>query len=109
MFDAIVRYAVQATPPFPAPPTPPPQGLFDQLLAFVYTTAHWVGELIVKLLTQIVPLHTPVQLIDPIGYLALLTVLLLVAEVAKKIVWIIVLVGWLLIIIRIILEVIRST
>ncbi len=86
-------------------PPGPPDGWLDQLLAFVYTFAHWLGSLIVALVQQILPLETPEKLIDPIGYLVLLTILLVVAEVAKKVVWGVVVVGWLLIAVRVGLEV----
>jgi len=102
------------TPPPAVPPAPgnmpslppaPPEGWLDQLLAFIYTLAHWVGDVIVGQLNNLVPLRTPGQLVDPIGYLTLLTVLLLVAQIAKKLVWGVVVVGWVLIGIRIILEI----
>lgn len=99
---------VPAAPPAPGPPPVPPEGWIEQLLTFFYTLAHWVGGLIVKLVEEIVPLQTPSQLIDPIGFLTLLTVLLLVAQIAKKLVWGIVVVGWILIGIRIALEILQK-
>ncbi len=99
---------VPAMPAVPGPPPVPPEGWLDQLLTFIYTLAHWVGGLIVGLVEEIVPLQTPGQLVDPIGYLALLTVLLLVAQIAKKLVWGIVVVGWILIGIRIALEILQK-
>lgn len=92
----------------PSPPPPPPAGWLDQFLAFIYTLAHWIGQGIVALVEHIVPLQTPAQLVDPIGYLALLTLLLLVSEVAKKLVWGVVVVGWVLIGIRIALEILEK-
>ncbi len=88
----------------PGSPPAPPEGFVDQVLAFIYTSAHWLGGIIVHLLQYLVPLQSPEKLVDPIGYLALLTLFLIVAEVAKKITWLIVLVGWVLIIIRVIME-----
>ncbi len=92
----------------PSPPPAPPEGWVDQLLAFIYTLAHWLGGLIVSLVESIVLLQTPSQLVDPIGYLTLLTVLLLVSQIAKKVVWGIVVVGWVLIGIRILLEILEK-
>lgn len=92
----------------PSPPPTPPEGWLDQFLAFIYTLAHWVGGVIVGLVEDIVPLQTPAQLVDPIGYLTLLTVLLLVSEIAKKLVWGVVVVGWVLIGIRIGLEILEK-
>jgi hypothetical protein len=120
MFDTILlaQQSSQApavpTPVTPSPPVPPgsppvpPEGWLDQFLAFVYTFAHWIGGLTVNLLQQLLPLQEPEKLVDPIGYLVLLTVLLIVAEVAKKIAWLVVVIGWLLIIVRIVLEAIPT-
>lgn len=115
MFDDVFVLQIQAqtpavpdAPTLPSLPSAPPGGWLDQLLAFIYTTAHWVGGLIVGLVENVVPLQTPEKLIDPIGYLALLTVLLIVAEVAKKVVWGVVVVGWVLIGVRVVLEVLQK-
>ena len=89
----------------PANLPPAAESWLDQLLAFIYTIAHWVGGLIVSLVENIIPLQTPATLVDPIGYLVLLTVFLIVAEVAKKVVWGVVVVGWILIGVRVALEV----
>ncbi len=104
----LTAQAAPAAPAIPGAPPVPPEGWLDQLLAFIYTLAHWLGGLIVQLVEEIVPLQTPGQLIDPIGYLTLLTVLLLVAQIAKKLVWGIVVVGWILIGIRIALEILEK-
>jgi hypothetical protein len=79
--------------------------ILGQILAFIYTIAHGIGELVVRAIQLILPQEASVlnSLIDPIGVLALLTVFLAVAEVAKKITWLIVVVGWVLIVIRIVL------
>lgn len=115
MFDKAlpVQYSSQAPvdpPPASTPPDPPvpPEGWLDQLLAFIYTSAHWIGGLMVKFLQDFFPLQEPEKLVDPIGYLVLLTLFLIVAEIAKKIVWLVVVVGWLLIIVRIVLEAIQT-
>jgi hypothetical protein len=92
----------------PSQPPAPPEGWLDQFLAFMYTLAHWVGDLIVGQVNNIVPLQTPGQLVDPIGYLTLLTVLLLISQIAKKLVWGVVVVGWVLIAIRIVLEILKT-
>lgn len=93
----------------PSPPPAPPEGWLDQFLTFIYTLAHWIGGLIVELVGHIVPLQTLDSLVDPIGYLTLLTVFLLVSEIAKKLVWGVVVVGWVLIGIRMILEILQQT
>jgi hypothetical protein len=81
------------------------KGILGQILAFIYTIAHGIGQLVVRAIQLVLPHEASVlnSLIDPIGVLALLTIFLAVAEVAKKITWIIVVVGWALIVIRIVL------
>lgn len=95
------------------PPTPPDvsQGFLDQLLAFTYTLAHWAGQLVVAALNYLLAPQNPetlIHLVDPIGYLVLLTVFLIVAEIAKKITWLVVVVGWALITVRIVLEIMQK-
>jgi len=84
-------------------PTPPeiPQNFLDQVLSFFYTLAHWLGGLVVNALQSFLELNTPDTLVDPIGMLVLLTGFLIVAEVAKKVSWLVLVVGWVLILLKI--------
>jgi len=87
----------------------PPDGQFreflDQVFTFLYTIAHWAGQLVVDLVATILGDTMPSGLfdglIDPLGFLIILTILLAAAEVAKRIVWLVVVAGWLLIAIRV--------
>ena len=82
----------------------PWKDILSALLTFLYSIAHYVGVFVVYLLGRVLPTATvPADLIDPLGYLALLTAFLILVQVAKKIAWIIVLAGWVLILVRIIL------
>jgi hypothetical protein len=61
---------------------------------------------VVYLLGRVLPTaKVPTDLIDPIGYLAILTVFLILVQVAKKVAWIVVVAGWVLIVIRLFLGV----
>ncbi|MDR7555432.1 MAG: hypothetical protein QN157_07475 [Armatimonadota bacterium] len=73
-----------------------------QGLQFIYVLAHALGQVIVRGIQTIVP-QTPIpsDLVDPIGLLAVLTLFVLLAGVARRIAWIIVVVGWVLIGVRI--------
>ncbi len=72
------------------------------LLTYLYSIAHYVGMVIVYLLGRVLPAaKVPTDLVDPIGYLALLTAFLILVSVAKKIAWILVVVAWALIVVRI--------
>ncbi len=92
--------------------TPTPESaktIIDQLLAFIYSLGHLIGEGIVHLISTILPaVPVPTELIDPIGLLAILTIFLAVAAIAKKLVWIVVIVGWALILIRLIIVIVQS-
>ncbi len=78
--------------------------ILSAILTFLYSIAHYVGMLVVYLLGQVLPTaRVPADLVDPIGYLALLTAFLILVQVAKKLAWIVVLVGWALILVRIFL------
>jgi uncharacterized membrane protein YecN with MAPEG domain len=80
--------------------------IVNAVLIFLYSLAHYVGMLVVYLLGRVLPTaKVPTDLIDPIGYLAILTVFLILVQVAKKVAWIVVVAGWVLIVIRLFLGV----
>ena len=85
------------------------QEIVDQILAFIYSLGHLIGQGVVKLVVAILPsMQFPSDLVDPIGLLAILTIFLAVAAVAKKLVWIVVIAGWALILIRLILVIVQN-
>ncbi len=78
--------------------------ILSGLLTYLYSIAHYVGMFVVYLLGRVLPTaRVPVDLVDPIGYLALLTAFLILVSVAKKIAWILVIVAWGLILVRIVI------
>lgn len=99
-------YALQQSPPEVTPET---RDAFDKVLEFLYTISRWIGELIVRLVHSIVPdVVIPASLVDAIGILALLTIFLVISDIAKRLAWLVVGVGWLLIVVRIVLIVTGS-
>ena len=85
------------------------QGVFDQLLAFIYSLGHLIGIGIVQLIHTILPsMPIPEDLVDPIGLLAVLTLFLAAAAIAKKLVWIVVVAGWVLILVRLALVIVEN-
>ena len=85
------------------------QEIVDQILAFIYSLGHLIGQGVVKLVVAILPsMQFPSDLVDPIGLLAILTIFMAVAAVAKKLVWIVVIVGWALILVRLILVIVQN-
>lgn len=90
--------------------TPDYQDTFSKVLEFLYTAAHWIGEVITNVVQSIVPaVVIPSSLVDAIGLLGLLTGFLAIAEIAKRLVWIVVIVGWALIVIRIVMVVVQGS
>jgi len=103
LYASVSAFGQSAAPPESA------QTIIDQLLSFIYSLGHLIGEGIVRLITTILPsVPVPAELIDPIGLLAILTIFLAVAAIAKKLVWIVVIVGWALILIRLIIVIVQS-
>jgi len=77
--------------------------LLENVLSFIYTIGHWIGEKIVDLIQYISGIIIPPSVVDAIGMLVILTIFLAIAEVAKKAIWIVVVIGWIFIIIRILM------
>jgi hypothetical protein len=81
-----------------------PGDIWTQILTFLYTIAHQIGEWVLRLLQTLFPQAAlPMELADPIGFLVLLTVFVVLAQAARKIAWYILIVGWVLIVIRLIM------
>ena len=77
--------------------------LLEDVLSFIYTIGHWIGQKIVELIQFISGVLLPQSIVDAIGMLVVLTIFLAIAEVAKKAIWIVVALGWVFIIIRILM------
>jgi hypothetical protein len=77
--------------------------LIENVLSFIYASGHWIGAKIVELIQYISGVTIPPSIVDVIGMLVILTIFLVIAEVAKKAIWIIVAIGWIFIIIRILM------
>lgn len=86
----------------------------DRLLSFVQSTAELIGEGLVRLINLVLPAGREIgkDLVPPLGYLGLITVILLlfgILEAARKVIWIVVIVGWVLLLVRIVLDALRVT
>ena len=77
--------------------------ILENVLTFIYTLGHWLGEKIVELIQYISGIKLGQEIVDAIGMLVILTIFLGIAEVAKKAIWIVVAIGWVLIIVRILM------
>jgi len=84
----------------------------DQLLTFVQSAAELIGRGLVRILNLVLPEDREVgsDLVQPLGYLGLITAVLLlfgILEAARKVIWIVVIVGWVLLVVRIVLDALR--
>ncbi len=79
-------------------------------LTYIDSTATYIGQGIVYILNLITGDRVSHDLEEPVGYLGLITgILLLFAllDAARKIIWIGIIVGWALLIVRIVLDALR--
>ena len=80
--------------------------LFKRVMDALSALAHRIGQAVVELLRMAFPgLSVPEGLVDWIGFLTLLTALLVLVEVTKRLVWYLVVAGWLIVLIRLGVEV----
>jgi hypothetical protein len=78
--------------------------LLTQIFGFLSTTARYVGEGVVGLIQYIFPeVKSLSTLAEPIGFLSLLTIFVILTSAARKVALIILAVGWLLILVRLLL------
>ena len=79
------------------------ENVLESILTFIYTVGHWIGQKIVEILQYLSGMRLGQEIVDAIGMLVILTIFLAIAEVAKKAIWVIVVIGWVFIIIRILM------
>jgi len=78
--------------------------ILHKILTFIYFLAHQIGLGIMKVVQAIFTRSIfPESIIDPLGFLIILTLFIFIVGISKRIAWIIVGVGWILLFIRILL------
>lgn len=83
------------------------EGLGSQLLSFIDSAAYLIGSALAWLIGLVLPGSVDPSLVRPLGYLGLITLLLFLfnlLEAARKLIWLLVVVGWVLMIARILLQ-----
>lgn len=71
------------------------------IFGFIYTIGYFIGDKVVWIIESISGANVPNEVTNTIGMLTILTIFLSLVDVAKKIVWTIVVIAWVLIILRI--------
>jgi hypothetical protein len=78
--------------------------LLTQIFGFLSTTARYVGQGVVGLVQYILPgVKNLSTLAEPIGFLSLLTIFVILTSAARKVALIILAAGWFLILVRLLL------
>jgi len=79
----------------------------DQSLTYIDSAANYVGQGVLYLLNMITDDRVSSDLEKPIGYLALITLILILfglLDFARRVIWIGIIVGWVLLVVRIVLD-----
>lgn len=79
----------------------------DQSLTYIDSAANYVGQGVLYLLNTITGDRISADLKKPIGYLALITLILILfglLDFARRVIWIGIIVGWVLLVVRIVLD-----
>ena len=77
--------------------------ILTYIFTFIYTIGYIIGEKVAYIIQNISGVKVPNEITNTIGLLTMLTIFLSLADIAKKIVWMIVIIGWVLIIVRIVM------
>ena len=107
---SIVPMVVQgqdATPLISEPVQQAAETILDQALTFIDSASIYLGRGVLYVLNLITKDRVSSDLAQPIGYLATITLILVLfglIDIAKRIIWIGIIAGWALLIVRIVLD-----
>ncbi len=85
--------------------------VLDQALTFIDSASTYLGRGVLYVLNLITKDRVSADLAKPIGYLATITLILVLfglIDVAKRIIWLGIAVGWVLLVVRIVLDAIGA-
>lgn len=103
----LVVQSQDATPTVSEPVRETAERTIDQILTYIDSAATYLGQGVLYVLNLITDNRVSTDLEKPIGYLTLITAILLLfglLDFARRIIWIGIIVGWVLLIVRIILD-----
>ena len=103
----LVGGAQDATPIASQPVQEAAESAVNQVLTYIDSAATYLGQGVLYILNLITDDRVSQNLEKPIGYLAFITLILLLfglLDFARKIIWIGIIVGWVLLIVRVILD-----
>jgi hypothetical protein len=106
----LVGGAQDATPIVSEPVQKAAESAVNQALTYIDSVATYLGQGVLYLLNLITNDRVSDDLEKPIGYLAFITLILLLfglLDFARRIIWIGIIVGWVLLIVRVILDALK--
>ena len=106
-FVPLVGFAQDAEPLVTEPIRETTATAVEQILTYIDSAATYLGQGVLYVLNLITNDRVSSDLEKPIGYLAFITLILLLfglLDFARRIIWIGIIVGWVLLIVRIILD-----
>jgi hypothetical protein len=104
---SLVGHAQNATPIVSQPAQQTAESAVNQALTYIDSAATYLGKGVLHVLNLITDDRVSGDLEKPIGYLAFITLILLLfglLDFARRIIWIGIIVGWVLLIVRVILD-----
>jgi len=107
----LVGQAQDATPIVSGPVQEAAETAVNQALTYIDSVATYLGQGVLYLLNLITNDRVSSDLEKPIGYLAFITLILLLfglLDFARKIIWIGIVVGWALLVVRVVLDAIGA-
>jgi hypothetical protein len=82
--------------------------LLTQIFGFLSTIALFLGKEIVQLIRYVLPSIQNIDVLaEPLGYLAILSIFVILTSVARKVALVVLVAGWALIFIRLVLMALR--
>ena len=82
----------------------------DQGLTYIDSAAQYLGRGVLYLLNLVTKDRVSSDLEKPIGYLAVITLILVLfglLEIARRVIWLGIIVGWVLLVVRIVLDALK--
>jgi len=107
----VAAWSQDAAPVVPEPVKEATASALDQVLTFIDSASTYLGRGVLHVINLITNDRVSADLEQPIGYLAMITVILLLfglLDMAKRIIWIGVIAGWALLVVRVVLDAIQG-
>jgi len=107
----VAAWSQEAAPVVSEPVKDAAASAVDQALTFIDSASTYLGRGLLHVINLITKDRVGVDLEKPLGYLAMITLVLILfglVDMAKRIIWIAVIAGWALLVVRVVLDAMKS-